>query len=35
MNRPRLRRVLCRDAVEWENLQFDVSPDHPSALVSC
>lgn len=23
MNRSRLRRILCRDAVEWENLQFD------------
>lgn len=23
MNRSRLRRVLCRDAVEWEYLQFD------------
>lgn len=25
MNRSRLRRMLCRDIVEWENLQLDVS----------
>lgn len=35
MNRSRLRRVLCRDVVEWENLQFDVSPGYTSALVIC
>lgn len=35
MNRSRLRRILCRDAVEWENLQFDVGPDHTLTVVYC
>lgn len=35
MNRSRLRRVLCRDAFEWESLQLDVNPDVTSALVFC
>ena len=35
MNRSRLRRVLCREIVEWDSLQADVSPDGKSALEFC
>ena len=35
MNRSRLRRVLCRDAVEWEGLQVDVSHRRILAPESC
>ena len=35
MNRSRLRRILCRDAVEWEGLQVDVSHGRTSAPDCC